>query len=162
MDSLASDEALFLVRHGRTRELGPPGPDRAPRDPDVGRVLAELDPEDRALLAQHHLAGLDPEELAREPFRPASLVRGRWPDYSARVAGPLPPGVGPDAVRTSARARLRRYADIPVLPVHAGLAARRAHAEASLERGRMVSVAVCALVGLLVALAPNLARIVNP
>lgn len=126
-----------------------------------GAGFADVVPEDRALLARHHLAGLDPEELARRPFRPVSLLRERLACLSARIAGPVPPGVGPDAIRTRARTRLRVYADIPVSPVNADLAAKRARAEASSEQDRLLLVAICAALGLLVALAPNLVRLVN-
>ena len=56
--------------------------------------------------------------------------------------------------------RLRAYADVPVRHVDADATARRARAEESLERTRVVSVVVSAVVGLLVAMHPYLARLV--
>jgi DNA-directed RNA polymerase specialized sigma24 family protein len=160
LDLLATDEALFLVRHARTRDLGPSGSNRAHGDAELGRILADLDPEDRALLAQHHLTGLDPAELARMPLHPVAGTRARLARLSALVAGPLPRGTEPESVDAVARARLRTYVDVPVFPVHADQAARRALAEASLERNRLASVAVCAIVGLLVAAMPYLVPLV--
>jgi DNA-directed RNA polymerase specialized sigma24 family protein len=164
LGSLAVDEALFLVRHGRSRDLEPMAAGRtgAPRDLELDRILRDLDPADRADLARHHLAGLGPSDLTRRPFQAAGRVQARLARLSMCVAGPLPAGLDLDAVDARARDRLRAHVDVPVPPVHADHATRRAQAEASLERSRRVSVAVCAVVGLLVALAPNLARLVNP
>ena len=55
--------------------------------------------------------------------------------------------------------RLLAYADVPVRPVDADATARRARAEESLERTRVVSVAISAVVGALVGDAPYLARL---
>ena len=56
--------------------------------------------------------------------------------------------------------RLRAYADVPDRHVDADATARRARAEESLERIRVVSVVVSAVVGVLVAMHPYLARLV--
>ncbi len=55
--------------------------------------------------------------------------------------------------------RLRAYARVPVRHVDADATARRARAEASLERTRVVSVAIATVVGVLVAVHPYLARL---
>ena len=53
--------------------------------------------------------------------------------------------------------RLRAYAQSPVRHVDADATARRARAEESLERTRVVSVAIAAVVGVFVAMHPHLA-----
>ena len=173
LGSIAIDEALFLVRHAHTREIAAAGPARPPVDPDLAGVLAELSPEDRALLARRYLAGIEAPEPGRGTLAAVAAVdpldavralrRTRREDRLARlsslIAGTDVLATSPDAVAERARARLRTFVDVPVLPVHADQAASRARDETALERGRMVSVAVCAVVGMLVAAAPYLVRL---
>ena len=137
-------------------------------DARLATALARLDPEDRAFLALLHVAGLTPLEVAemRRRSRPAVQVglerlatrlRGSRARGSAagRAAGPDAGGPGADVLTGP---RLRAYAEIPVRPIDADAIARRARAEAALERTRVVSVAIGGAVGVLVAFHPYLAR----
>jgi len=161
LGAIAADQAVFLVRHRSARATRPSAVDVAMPDFELARRLAALRPEDRALLARHHLAGQEVAEIARGVLWSARRTRARLARLTTAVAGPLPTGAGPEAVAAQGGARLRAHVDVPVLPVLVDDAARAARDGASFERVRMVSVAVSALIGLVVATAPYLVRLAH-
>jgi hypothetical protein len=68
----------------------------------------------------------------------------------------VPPGSDPAELDRFLGRRLRAYAHAPLRPVDADATARKARAEESLERTRVVSVALSAVVGVLVMAHPYL------
>jgi DNA-directed RNA polymerase specialized sigma24 family protein len=113
-------------------------------------ALGILDPPDRAVLALHHLAGLDPGELDRVTRRPEGTTAGRLPGLWASIG----------VTRDSAQAVVERMAAVPVRPIDADAIARLAHAEEGEERLRLVSVAIGTVAGVTVTLFPVIARVI--
>jgi RNA polymerase sigma-70 factor (ECF subfamily) len=170
--SLATAEATRLAvrrdeRGATMLELGgrPTDPPAAPvahlpaHDALVS-VLAQLDPEDRALLALRHVAGLSMAELTQSIRRSRPPVEIRLGRLTEVIGGAVRPGSDADEADRLLGQRLRAYAHVPVRHVDADATARRARAEESLERTRVVSVAIAAVFGLLVAMHPHLAGLV--
>jgi len=165
--SLAAAEATDLARRrdargSTTPELGdrPIDPPAVPAedlqaDDALMTALARLDPEDRALLALRHVAGLSAAELAQAMRRSKPPVEIRLTRIEEETAGLMPPGS--DRADRLLGQRLRAYAHFPVRHVDADSTARRARAEESLERTRVVSVAIAAVVGVFVAMHPHIA-----
>ena len=173
--------ALALLTPTTSLAPGPslaPSPSRAPAVPvatdpatDAGlaTALARLDPEDRASLALLHVAGLTPSEVAAVRRRSRLSIPLWLERLASGLRGSRAPGAGadPDADPAAHASnagllttpRLRAYAEIPVRPIDADALARRARAEAKLERTRVLSVAVATVVGVLVALHPYLAML---
>jgi DNA-directed RNA polymerase specialized sigma24 family protein len=114
----------------------------APGDagPAIDPALGRLATEDRATLTLHHVAALAAHEIAMVLHRP-------W----ARVVDLL--DADPDDATGS---RVRAVSGIAVSPIDADAVARRARAEEVLERHRVISVAVSAVVGFLVVVHPYL------
>jgi RNA polymerase sigma-70 factor (ECF subfamily) len=93
--AIAANEARQQVRRrGRTTvvEIDPQVPSGARSDPAIGidrldlvRALAELSPDDRALLALRYVAGLDAAELGAATGRSASGTRARLSRLTARL-----------------------------------------------------------------------------
>ncbi len=87
--SVAANEARQLLRRRRRRTIvelsvADAAADRHGHDPatrtedlDLANALAQLDPDDRALLALRYVAGFDSFELARATGRSASGTRAR-------------------------------------------------------------------------------------
>jgi DNA-directed RNA polymerase specialized sigma24 family protein len=180
--SLAAAEAVTAARSGRDPDVRGPTPDDPsagstghdaapagrpagiPADPGLAGALARLDPEDRALLALHHVAGLSTADLAPTTRRSRPPVPVRLERLTAKVGDPSPtgsepPGSEPAEADRRLAERLCAYARVPVRQVDADAVARRARAEEVMERRRVVSVAISAFVGLLVAAAPYLAQL---
>ncbi len=159
--SLAVAEAIFIT--SITAMVGAPAAE--PLDDTAGdgiaRALARLNPDDRALLALHHLAGLPPNELARTMRQSPSDVVERLHRLDDEVDGPPLPRSDPALTERRVGRRLRAYADVPVRPVDADAVARRARAEEDQERTRLVSVAVSVVIGGLVATAPYWAPLIS-
>ena len=167
--SLAAAEATSLARRRDARaattpeldhrQTDPPAASSAhlPADDALASALARLDPEDRALLALRYVAGLSMSELGQS-MRRSGAARG---DPARRLTLDLdvlvPPGSDPAELDRLLGQRLRAYAHVPVRHVDADATARRARAEESLERTRVVSVAIAAVVGVFVAMHPHLA-----
>jgi RNA polymerase sigma-70 factor (ECF subfamily) len=169
--ALATAEATRLAvrrdaRGATTPELDgrPTDPSAAPAanlpvDDDLVSTLARLDPEDRALLALRHVAGLSMSEVTQSIRRSRSPVEVRLARLSEGIGGPVPPGSDPAELDRLLGQRLRAHAHVPVRHVDADATARRARAEESLERTRVVSVAIAAVVGAFVAMHPYIARL---
>jgi RNA polymerase sigma-70 factor (ECF subfamily) len=167
--SLAAAEATDLAsrrdaRGSTTPELGdrPIDPPAVPAedlqaDDALRTALARLDPEDRALLALRHVAGLSAAELAQAMRRSKPPVEIRLTRIEEETAGLMPPGSDRADRDRLLGQRLRAHASAPVRHVNADATARRARAEESLERTRVVSVAIAAVVGVFVALHPHIA-----
>ncbi|HYO43986.1 MAG TPA: hypothetical protein VES19_12375 [Candidatus Limnocylindrales bacterium] len=150
-----SGAALELA--DRPNDLPPaPSADLAADEPLMS-ALARLDAEDRALLALRHVAGLSMAEVGQAVRRSRPPVDVRLARLTEDVGGLVAPGSDPDELDGLLARRLRAYADAPVRQVDADATARKARAEASLERTRVVSVALSAVVGALVAAHPYLA-----
>jgi RNA polymerase sigma-70 factor (ECF subfamily) len=128
-------------------------------DDALASALARLDPEDRAVLALDHVAGLSADELDQAMRRAKPPVQIRRTRIEADMGGLVPAGSDPTERHRLLGQRLRAYASGPVRHVDADATARRARAEASLERTRVVSVAIAAVVGVIVAIHPHLARL---
>ena len=162
--SLAATEAADVARHRADPGAATPGPEgRSPGvSPDDGlaSALARLDPEDRALLVLRHVVGLSMAELSESVRRSRPPVAHRLARLNDDVGGPLALDSDAADLDRLVGLRLRAYADVPIRHVDADATARRARAEESLERTRVVSVVVSAVVGLLVAMHPYLARLV--
>lgn len=143
------------------RPTNPPAAPAAdlPADDALMTALARLDPEDRALLALRHVAGLSMCEVGQAVRRSKPPVEIRLTRSEEDMGGLLPPGSDPAELRRLLGQRLRAYACVPVRHVDADATARRARAEESLERTRVVSVAIAAVVGVFVAIHPHLARL---
>jgi RNA polymerase sigma-70 factor (ECF subfamily) len=159
--SLAAAEATDLARRrdargATTLELAD-DPTDLPVDDGLASALARLDPEDRALLALRHVAGLSMAELTQSIRRSRRPVEVRLARLTEGIGGLVPPGSDPMQLDRQLGQRLRAYASVPVRHVDADATARRARAEESLERTRMVSVAIAAVFGLFVAFHPQLA-----
>ena len=123
-------------------------------------ALARLDPEDRALLALRHVAGLSMSEVGQALRRskpPVEIRLARIDETSAGSCQPAPTRPSSIACLGSASAPTPMS---PSATVDADATARRARAEESLERTRVVSVAIAAVVGVFVAMHPHLARTV--
>ncbi len=161
--SVVAAEAIEVARRRGTRRDTVPAPGPHPADPAAGdgqmSALARLEPEDRALLALRHVAGLSMAELTRSGQRFRPPVEHRLARLADEICGPLPSGSDPTDSDRLLGLRLRAYAHVPVRQVDADATARRARAEASLERTRVVSVAIATVVGVLVAVHPYLARL---
>jgi DNA-directed RNA polymerase specialized sigma24 family protein len=161
--SLAAGEATSLVRRrdasgATTPELD----DRAtdlPADDALGHALARLDPEDRALLALRHVGGLSMADVTEAVRRSRPPVEVRLARLTQDICGLEPPASDPAELDRLLGQRLRAYASAPVRNVSADATARRARAEESLERTRVISVAIAAVVGVFVAVHPYLARL---
>jgi len=108
-------------------------------------ALAELRPEDRALLALRYVAGLTPAELGRAAGMPAAAVADRTRELAERVQG------GEDLGE-----RLRAYADVPVPPVDIDAVARGAAVVRHDHRVRIVSLAIAIVVAIVVVAVPYL------
>lgn len=113
-----------------------------PLDPGPATRLVDLAPGDRSLLALHLAAGLSTPEVALASQRPWAVVSRRL-ELLVPATGPL----------------VRAAVDVPVPSIDADAIARRARAEEVLEQRRVVSVAVSALVGLVVVAHPYLVGI---
>ena len=152
--------AARQTRHGTGPGSPDPGPggDRAGRGDDdaLGQVLTRLAPEDRALLALRHVAGLSLPELQALIRRSRPPVEIRLARLAHALAAPDATGPDPAALDPETARRLLAYADVPVRPVDADATARTARAEASLERTRAISVAIATVVGVIVAVHPYL------
>ena len=167
--SLAAAAATDLARRrdargATTLDLGGRPSDRPaapaadiPADGALASALVRLDPEDRALLALRHVAGLSMAELTQSIRRSRQPVEIRLARLNEGIGGPMPPGSDPAELDSLLGQRLRAYAHVPVRHVDADATARRARAEESLERTRVVSVAIAAVFGVFVALHPHLA-----
>jgi RNA polymerase sigma factor (sigma-70 family) len=93
--AIAANEARQLVRHRRRRrvienpitEIGSGRDDPASRDAsiDLRRALAQLSPEDRALLGLRYVAGLDAGEIGSTLGLSSSGVRSRLSRLVARL-----------------------------------------------------------------------------
>ena len=165
--SLVAAQAVRVARHDRGD-----GPDARPRadrrvdshavdhpaDGPLEMALARLHPDDRALLALCYVARLSTVGSMTVRWR-SGPPRLRLARLTAKLAGVLEPGVSPEAAEELVAQRLRAYARIPDHPVDADAVARRARAEAALERTRVVSVAIAGVVGVLVAFHPYLAQL---
>jgi DNA-directed RNA polymerase specialized sigma24 family protein len=162
--SLAATEAVDVARRRGDPGATTPGPEGrspdAPSNDGLVSALARLDPEDRALLALRHVAGLSMAELSESVRRSRTPVAQRLARLNDDIGGRLSSGCDTTDLDRVVGQRLCAYADVPVRHVDADATARRARAEESLERTRVVSVAVSAVVGLLVAMHPYLARLV--
>ena len=159
----AASAALLPVGHAALGPdaLTPHGPPTgAPADDGLARALARLGPDDRALLALRNVAGLSIIELAETRRRSRPPVRVRLERLSADVGHRLAPPPDPAELDRELERRLRAYAHVPVGQVDADAVARRARSEEELERTRVVSVAISAVVGVLVAVHPYLARLI--
>ncbi len=166
--SLAAAEATDLARRRDARGATTPELDR-PTDPPAApaadlpanqalvSALARLDPEDRALLALRHVAGLSMSEVGLAVRRSKPPVESRLTRIEADMGGLMPPGSDGANLDQLLGQRLRSYASAPVRHVDADATARKARAEESLERIRVVSVAIAAVVGMFVAMHPHLA-----
>lgn len=167
--SLAAAEATGLARRRDARGSTTPELDDRPTDPPavpaadlpadeaLMTALARLDPEDRALLALRHVAGLSMSEMGQAMRRSKPPVEIRLIRIEADMGGLLPAGFAPAELDRLLGQRLRAYAHVPVRHVDADATSRRARAEESLERTRVVSVAIAAVVGVFVAIHPHLA-----
>jgi RNA polymerase sigma-70 factor (ECF subfamily) len=167
--SLAAAEATDLARRRDARGSTTPELDDRPTDPPavpaadlpadeaLMTALGRLDPEDRALLALRHVAGLSVSEVGQAVRRskpPVEIRLTRIEEDTAELMAPGSDRADPDGLLGQ---RLRAYADLPVRHVDADATARRARAEESLERTRVVSVAIAAVVGVFVAMHPHIA-----
>jgi RNA polymerase sigma-70 factor (ECF subfamily) len=141
-----------------TERRAVPEPD-LPTDDVLVSALARLDPEDRAMLALHHVAGLSADELDQAMRRSKPPVQIRLTRVEEDMGGLVPAGSDSTERHRLLGQRLRDYAGASVRHVDADATARRARAEASLERTRVVSVAIAAVVGVIVAIHPHLARL---
>jgi RNA polymerase sigma-70 factor (ECF subfamily) len=164
--SLAASQAVVLVRGAPAGEsLAPVAPMSSPApgpgfpadadpatDAGLATTLARMGPEDRARLALLHVAGLTPREAA------AAGHRSRFERLAAALRSPRArvSSADPTTAAVISLPRLRAYAQIPVRPIDADAIARRARAEAALERTRVASVAISAAVGILVVAHPYL------
>jgi RNA polymerase sigma-70 factor (ECF subfamily) len=165
--SLAAAEAAGLA--SRRDAHTPPVPDldgrptERPADSAVDQALAialdRLDPEDRALLALRHVAGLSMAEVSQAVRRSRTPVDVRLAGLAVDISGPVPSRSDPVDIDRVLGQRLRAFADVPVRHVDADAMARRARAEESLERTRVVSVAIGAVAGVLFAAHPYLAQL---
>ena len=96
-------------------------------------------------------------ELGQAVRRSKPPVEIRLTRIEEDMAGLMPPGPDRTSLDRLLGQRLRAYAHVPVRHVDADATARRARAEESLERTRVVSVAIAAVVGVFVAMHPHLA-----
>jgi RNA polymerase sigma factor (sigma-70 family) len=162
--SLAAAEAVDVTRRRGDPGATAPGPERrspdAPSNDGLPSALARLDPDDRALLALRHVAGLSMAELSESVRRSRTPVAQRLARLNDDIGGPRSPGSDTADLDRVVGQRLCAYADLPVRHVDADATARRAREEESLERIRVASVVVSAVVGFLVAMHPYLARLV--
>jgi RNA polymerase sigma-70 factor (ECF subfamily) len=169
--SLAAAEATRLAKRRDARgatalELDdrpndlPPAPSAdLVADDALASALARLDPEDRALLALRHVGGLSMDEMIQAVRRSRPPVEVRLARLSEDMSGLGPSGSDPAELDRRLGQRLRAHASAPVRLVDADATARRARAEESLERTRVVSVAIAAVVGVFVAIHPHIARL---
>ena len=161
--SLAAGEATSLARRRDARGATTPElDDRAadlPADDALVHALAKLDPEDRALLALRHVGGLSMAEVSEAVRRSRPPVDARLARLTKDIGGLEPPASDPAERDRLLGQRLRAYASGPVRHVSADATARRARAEELLERTRVVSVAIAAVVGMFVAMHPHIARL---
>lgn len=167
--SLASAEATRLAVRRDARGATTPALDDLPTDPPavpaadlpaddaLMTALGRLDPEDRALLALRHVAGLSAAELGQALHRSKPPVEIRLSRIEEDLGRLVPAGSDAAELDRTLGQRLRAYAHVPVRHVDADATARRARAEESLERTRVVSVAIAAVVGVFVAMHPYIA-----
>jgi RNA polymerase sigma-70 factor (ECF subfamily) len=166
--SLAAANGVVLARRhrddGRAAPSRPGGPiDPRPADGgaqvNLALALAQLEPDDRALLALRHVAGLSTRGLvaARRWSRPP--VTTRLTRLTAGLGELLAPGASDEAAESLVAQQLRAHAGVLVRPVDGDAIARRARAEAALERTRVVSVAIAGAVGVVVAIHPYLVQL---
>ena len=164
LGSLVAAEAVDVARRRGTAGATAPEPGAHSTDlradDGLASALARLAPEDRALLALRHVAGLSMAQLAQSIRRSRPPVEIRLARLTEGIGGPVPPGSDPAELDRQLGQRLRAHADVQVRHVNADATARRARAEESLERTRVVSVAIAAVVGVLVAMHPHLARLI--
>jgi RNA polymerase sigma-70 factor, ECF subfamily len=177
--SLAAAEATSLARRRDARGATTPAfddrqlddrltddrltddrPTDVPADDALVGALARLDPEDRALLALRHVGALSMVELGQAVRRSRPPVEVRLARLALDVGGPQAPASDPVEPDGLLAQRLRAYASLPLRHVSADATARKARAEESLERTRVVSVAIAAVVGVFVAVHPYIARLV--
>jgi RNA polymerase sigma-70 factor (ECF subfamily) len=91
--SIAANEARRLVRQRRQvveipvaeRSMAFDDPGHSPASIDLRNALGRLSPEDRAILALRHVAGLDSSEIGRVVGMSASGVRSRLERLLARL-----------------------------------------------------------------------------
>ena len=167
--TLAAAEAIDLARRrdaraSTTPELNDRPTDAPaalaadlPADDTLVSALARLDPEDRALLALRHVAGLSMSELGQAVRRSKPPVDVRLARIEREMGGLTSPGSDPVELDRRLGQRIRAHACVSVRHVDADAMARRARAEESLERTRVISVAIAAVVGMFVAIHPHLA-----
>ena len=161
--SLAAAEATSLARRREARGAVAVDlhdhPTDLPADDPLASALAQLDPDDRALLALRHVGGLSMAELSQAVRRSRPPVEVRLARLTHDIGGLAPPGPDQTEPDRLLGQRLRGYASAPVRHVSADATARRARAEESLERTRVVSVAIATVVGVFVAMHPYIARL---
>jgi RNA polymerase sigma-70 factor (ECF subfamily) len=169
--SLAAAEATCLAKRrdargataleldDRPNDLPPSHAADLVADDALASALARLDPADRALLALRHVAGLSMAEVSQAVRRSRPPVEARLSRLRDDLHGLDPPGSDPAELDRLLGQRLRAHASAPVRYVDADATARRVRAEESLERTRVVSVAIAAAVGVFVAIHPHIARL---
>jgi RNA polymerase sigma-70 factor (ECF subfamily) len=165
LSSLAAAEAVDMARRRDAPDtMAPAQPARPearaatpPVDGELVGVIARLDPEDRAVLALRHVAGLSMAEVGQTVSRSRPPVEVRLARLADELGGLVPAGSDPAELDGPLGQRLRAYAHGPLFLVDADVTARKARAEASLERTRVVSVAISAVVGVLLMAHPYLA-----
>ena len=161
--SLAAAEATSLARRRDARGATTPElddrPADLPADDALVHALARLDPEDRALLALRHVGGLSMADVSAAVRRSRPPVDVRLARLTQDIGGLETPASDPAELDRLLGHRLRTYASAPVRHVSADATARKARAEESLERTRVVSVAIATVVGVFVAMHPYIARL---
>lgn len=144
---LAAVEAVRVVRQA-VNQVSVPGSPAWSGESAAG--LAGLEPADRAIVALHHLSGIEPADLDRLERYPAGTTADRLPE--------LWRAIGADAA--TAQSVVERMADVPLRPIDADGIARLARAEEGEERIRILSVVIGTAAGIFVMLFPLLADIV--
>ncbi len=160
--ALAAAAATDLARRRDALGASVPEPDRRtdlPTDDALVSALTRLDPGDRALLALRHVAGMSMDEVRQAVRRSRPSPEVRLAQLTDALAALAPLGTNPAEIDRLLGQRLRAFANVPVRPIDADATARRARAEESLERTRVLSVAIGVVAGLLVAAHPYLARL---
>jgi DNA-directed RNA polymerase specialized sigma24 family protein len=137
--AIAGREARSAVGRDRDRPVVLEG--LMPADPDLADGLSGSSADDRLLLALRDLAGCSPDELAAATGSHSDEVLARLEALEERLD---------PASRGDLGARLRAYAAIPLPPVDIDAEARRAILVRNDRRIGIASVAVAAIVALLV------------
>jgi hypothetical protein len=110
-------------------------------------------------VALRHVGGLSMADVSEAVRRSRPPVDVRLARLTRDIGGLEPPASDPAELDRLLGQRLRAYASAPGRHVSADATARKARAEESLERTRVVSVAIAAVVGVFVAMHPHIARL---